>query len=184
MTPKHEGMNFYDVHMTSDSTPFYKNQVQTPQHPVNVTRFNLKNVSPTFGKTSHEIDKMFHNTAPPAMHIDSHYHHTGPISNFADVDINERKPAPQVKISSFQNANDAISRPNRPPAHSSFISVTMMKHNREGANDNKNEFSHDIMMKIKDKDQPSNEKSELKEIVGNFLSVVEEDNTHEFVNNQ
>jgi hypothetical protein len=42
---------------------------QTPGNPVHVTTFNLKNASPKFGMREGEgdIQKMYHNTAPPTI---------------------------------------------------------------------------------------------------------------------
>ena len=66
--------------LTSDTTPLQRHDSimkdiepghmpQTPGNPVHVTTFNLKNASPKFGMREGEgdIQKMYHNTAPPAI---------------------------------------------------------------------------------------------------------------------
>jgi hypothetical protein len=123
---------------------------------------------------------MYHNTAPP-ISSDDHYNQVVPISNFADV--GDRKDhASQIKMSSFHNSVAANHQEERPkPPHSAFISVQMMKA-KAGAPAAEsrrcrlpsNEFSHDFMMKMKKGDQSPNQ-PDLKDIMGNFLSLIEEE---------
>ena len=160
---------------------------QTPGNPINVTSFNLKNASPKFGMKEGEGDlqKMYHNTAPPTIQ-GTHYQDVEGISNFADVG-NKREGFANMKMSSFQNAMAATNQ--KKPEHSSFISMQMVKgdvNNKQTAMESRrcralsNEYSHDFMAKMKKGgDQSPQPTQRLHEIMGNFLSIAEEDREHD-----